>query len=189
MIIIDTETTGLDPQKHSIVSIGALEFSNPQNQFYDECRPWSGAEILEKSLEINGFSKEELLKKEKSLEQLIKEFLIWAKPIKGKILAGENVWLDIGFLQESFKKAKEDWIFGYRLIDLHTLSYFFHVLEDKNTLKKETQFSLDHTLKYVGLPEEPKPHNALTGAKCAAEAFSRLIYKKNLLEEFKKHPT
>ena len=34
MIIVDVETTGIDPEKHSIVSIGAVDFSNPSNEFY-----------------------------------------------------------------------------------------------------------------------------------------------------------
>ena len=32
--------------------------------------------------------------------------------------------------------------------------------------------------------EEPKPHNALTGAKSHAEVISRLLYDKKLLPEF-----
>jgi hypothetical protein len=35
------------------------------------------------------------------------------------------------------------------------------------------------------LPPEPYPHNGLRGAKIEAEALSRLIYGKNLLEEYK----
>ena len=37
---------------------------------------------------------------------------------------------------------------------------------------------------YVGLPPEPKPHHALTGAKVEAEALSRLLFGKILLKEF-----
>ncbi|GIU68698.1 MAG: hypothetical protein KatS3mg001_548 [Candidatus Pacearchaeota archaeon] len=48
-------------------------------------------------------------------------------------------------------------------------------------------FSLDEILKYVGLSSEPKPHNALMGAKLSSEAFSRIIYGKNLLKEFEEY--
>jgi hypothetical protein len=39
---------------------------------------------------------------------------------------------------------------------------------------------------YCGIPEEPTPHNALTGAKAHAEVISRLLYGKKLLPEFEK---
>jgi len=40
-------------------------------------------------------------------------------------------------------------------------------------------------MEYVGIPAEPKPHNALRGAKWEAEVFMRLLYNKNLFPEFK----
>lgn len=39
-----------------------------------------------------------------------------------------------------------------------------------------------------GLPNEPIPHNALTGAKMEAEAFSRFIYGKSFFKEFENYP-
>ena len=39
-------------------------------------------------------------------------------------------------------------------------------------------------MRYVGLPEEPKPHKGINGAKFEAEAMSRLIYGRGLLKEF-----
>jgi len=38
MIVADIEATGLDPRKHSILSIGAVDFEHPERQFYGECR-------------------------------------------------------------------------------------------------------------------------------------------------------
>jgi len=40
MLILDTECSGLRPDLHSILSIGALDFRNPSNRFYGECRVW-----------------------------------------------------------------------------------------------------------------------------------------------------
>jgi len=60
MIVVDVETSGLDPQKHPIVSLSALDFSHSENKFYEECRIFKGAEIAQEALLINGFSEEEL---------------------------------------------------------------------------------------------------------------------------------
>lgn len=188
MIIVDVETTGVDAQKNSLVSIGAVDFYEAERQFYGECKPWEGAEINSRALEINGFSKETLRSKDKEIEELTAAFKEWTEEAKVKTLAGENIWFDVSFLKKAFEKSDLEWTFGRRFIDLHSLSYSNHISLDRLPLNKElSRLSLDQTLQYVGMPEEPEPHNALRGAKMEAEAFSRLIFGENLLEEFKKH--
>jgi hypothetical protein len=53
-----------------------------------------------------------------------------------------------------------------------------------DTEHKRSAMNLDYILNYCGIPEEPNPHNALTGALCHAEVISRLLYDKPLLPEF-----
>jgi hypothetical protein len=50
--------------------------------------------------------------------------------------------------------------------------------------KMHSALNLDAALIYCGIPQEPKPHNALTGALCHAEVFARIAYTKKLLPEF-----
>lgn len=190
MIVVDIETTGLDPTKHSIVSIGALDFSDPQNQFYQECRIFDGAEITLEALEINGFSEEQVRDgNKKSLEQAVKEFFLWSDSCSDKTLAGENPSFDRDFLRASAERYGILWTFGYRTIDLHSLCYSHYIRRGMNPPNKNgrTDLNLDKILNYVGLPSEPRPHHALTGAKMEAEALSRFIYGKPLLEEFKRY--
>lgn len=192
MIVVDVETTGVDPQKHSIVSIGAVDFSNPQNCFYQECRIWDGAEIMPKALEVNGFSEEEITDpNKKTLQEVINEFLKWTENIEDRTFAGENPSFDRGFLKASAERYGIEWALGYRTIDLHSLCYT-HFLKRKlmpPSKDRRTDLNLDKILNYVGMPGEPKPHNALTGAKMVAEALSRLIYGKSLFKEFENFPT
>jgi hypothetical protein len=47
--------------------------------------------------------------------------------------------------------------------------------------------NLDAVLNYCGIPDEPKPHNALTGAMSHAEVISRLLYDKKLLPIFEQY--
>lgn len=183
MIVIDIETTGLDEYKNSIVSIGALDFFNPNNQFYQECGIWAGSEINPKALEINGFSEEQVRNSELSLKQILVNFLEWAKNIENKIIAAENPDFDKRFLKFSIEKYRLEWPFGHRTVDLHSLSVSNHIKRKLNY----SSLNLDKTLNYVGLPQETKPHNALTGAKLEAEALSRLINGKSLLKEFEKY--
>ena len=60
MLIVDVEASGTEYHKHSIVSIGALDLENPENQLYIECQIWDGAHINPEALEVCGFSEAEI---------------------------------------------------------------------------------------------------------------------------------
>jgi len=186
MIIVDIETTGTDPRKNAIISIGAVDFSNPENTFYEECCIWDQAEVDDKALEINGFTKEKLNDQTKKSEVvLLTEFLTWADKCKDKIISGNNSGFDWYFLNYAVQRYPYlEWIFSRRVIDLHSLCYAHHM---KRKIQLPEKVITDTIFKYVGLPDEPKPHNALTGAKMEAEAFSRLLHGKNLIKEFEKY--
>ncbi len=49
---------------------------------------------------------------------------------------------------------------------------------------QRSALDLDAVLNYVGIPDEPSPHNALTGALSHGEVASRLLYDKKMLPEF-----
>lgn len=191
MIVADIEASGLDHHKHSLLSIGAVDLKNPERQFYGECRMWDGATTMLDSLAVNGFTEEECLDPKKhSLEELMQSFLHWVEQCEDKTLAGQNVSFDRDFLNSSFSRAHIGWHFSYRTLDLHTMAYMDMtkrglVVPTKND---RAELSSDAIFAYVGLPAEPKPHHGLTGAKLEAEAFSRILYGKNLLPEYAEFP-
>ena len=191
MIVVDIETTGLDPYKNSIVSIGALDFYNSKNQFYEECKILDGAEVEPEALKINGFTLEQISDiNKKSLKQILEEFLNWTEETDNRVLGGHNLAdFDVLFLLNSSKKYKLNWQFGRRCVDLHSVCYTHHLQRNINPpiKDKKSNLNLDRILEYVELPQEPRPHHALTGAKMEAEAFSRLIYGKSLFEEYSQH--
>ncbi len=191
MVIIDCEMTGLDPKKNSIISIGGIDIENPERRLYIECQAWEGAECDPISLGVNGFTVDQCFdKNKKTLKEVMREVYEWIQPISDKTLAGQNVYLDMHFLNDSFERSGIDFRFTYRILDLHTMAYVDHVknhvlLPEKNG---QTGLSLSPILRYLGLPIEPRPHNALTGAMVSAEAISRLLYHKKLLKEFSQYP-
>lgn len=191
MIVADIEATGIDFHKHSILSIGAVDFEHPEREFYGECRMWEGANIMSDALAVNGFTKQECIDTNKhSLKELMDNFLKWVEQCEDKTLAGQNPSFDRDFLNDSFSRASIGWHFSYRTLDLNSMAYMDMIkrgipVQHKND---RADLSLDTILKYVGLPEEPKPHHGLTGAKMEAEAFSRILYGKNLLQEYSKYP-
>lgn len=187
MIVVDVETTGLDSKKHSIVSIGAVEFYDPQNQFYVECRIFDDAEVSDEALAISGSSKESLFNPAKpTLESAIQSFLKWASQCAHKTIAGENPTFDRDFLREAVHRYEMEWTLGRRVVDLHSVSYAKHLELGKIPPVKcgVSELKADATYAFVGILEEPTPHHALNGAKWEAEAFSRLLFGVPLFSEY-----
>jgi DNA polymerase III epsilon subunit-like protein len=188
MLVVDVEASGTDEYKHSIVSVGALDLANPTNRFYEECRVWDGAHIMDEAMAVNGFTKEEVTDPKKQSEaDLIHSFLHWSDGLEERTLAGQNVSFDRDFLKAAAERAGHtEWPFAFRTIDTHTLCYMHMVqrgLQPPVVLKRSA-LNLDAVLNYCGIPEEPRPHNALTGALSHAEVTARLLYGRKLLPEF-----
>ena len=190
MIAVDVEASGIGPDTHSVVSVGALDLDNPSNQFYEECRVWDGAHINDEALLVNGFTKEQITDATKQSEsELVHKFAAWAQASADRTLAGQNVSFDRDILEAAARRAGHtEWPFAHRTIDSHSLCWMHQVKRGMtppvDPEKKRSALNLDAILIYCGIPEEPKPHNALTGAKCHAEVISRLLYDKKLLPEF-----
>ena len=192
MLIVDTECSGLRPDRHSILSIGALDFRNPDNRFYGECRVWDGAKIMEEALDVNGFTEEEATSTDKQSEaELVAAFLEWSQDLPERTLTGQNVPYDHNMLEAAAGRAHLNWDLAYRTIDVHTLCWM-HVIKSGgkppvDEKHKRTSLNSKAILNYCGLEKEPDPHNALTGALWHAEVTSRLLYDKKLLPEFEEY--
>jgi DNA polymerase III epsilon subunit-like protein len=162
MIITDIEATGLDADKCSIL------------------------------MAVNGYTMEQATDSRKQSEaELVTRFAAWvARQNTVKIIAGQYIPADIAYLQAACARAGIEYFFPRHFIDLHSISYAEHLKKGIPIPMNNTKPSirLDDTLKYLGLPEEPKPHIAINGARLETEAFSRLIHGKQLLEEYKQYP-
>jgi len=190
MIVLDVESTGLSPVRNSIVSLGALDLENSSNRFYAECSAWDGSEIEDEALAINGFTRGDVEQGsgKQSEAELITAFVAWAQSgPRTRMLAAQNPSFDLEFVQEACKRAGIKCPFGKRTIDVHSLTWLHMTLrgEVPPVQGDRSAINLDTALTYCGIPEEPKPHNALTGALCHAEVISRVAYNKKELPEFK----
>jgi len=189
MLILDIEASGTEYHKHSIVSIGAVDFANPENRFYGECKIWPGAHVMDEALEVNGFTLEEITDESKKTEaELVTEFLEWTQHIADRTLTGQNVSFDRDFLKAGAQRAGLSWDLAYRTLDTHTMCWMHIINRGEeppiDPQHRRSALNLDAVLNYCGIPEEPHPHNALTGALCHAEVVSRLLHGKKLLPMF-----
>lgn len=188
MIVIDIETSGVDPNADSILSIGAIDFEEPHRRFYKECRLREGANYSAESLSVNGFSKEDIKSQAKPhIKDVLAEFALWAADSSDYTPAGHNVMFDISFIESDLKRYNIGFSLGHRSVDMHAIAYA-HMLSRgiaPPAKRNRTNLNSDMIFEYVGISKEPRPHNALVGAKMEAESLFRLIYGKGLLDEYK----
>jgi len=166
MIIVDTETTGLDPQSHQMLSLGAVDYETGE-EFYGECRLLNTHSWTQKALNLNGFSYEQMIDIGKQTPQeLLIKFIFWSEK-REKLIAGHNIGsFDVQFMQAiKIGSTKIQWPFGYRFIDLHSTAYAI--------LGKS--LGLEELCDELGIEREVLPHNALNGAKKEAECFKKLL--------------
>lgn len=186
MISIDGEMTGLNLEKCALISLGIVDLEKPERRLYVEMRPFEGAELQEEGLAVNGFTKESLEKiplSQKEGLEIIKKFLDESSE---RNVLGQNVAADIVFLNNAFLREGIDCKIPYRALDLHSMICAKLLLNKEKipTEDRKSTLNLDSLLNMAGIPDEPTPHNALTGALSAAEVYFRLIEGRAVLPEF-----
>jgi DNA polymerase-3 subunit epsilon len=102
-IVLDTETTGLDPkQGHKIIEVGCVEMINRRltgNNYHQYIQP--DREIDEGAQSVHGISNDFLSDKPRFAD-VVKDFIEY---IDGAELIIHNAPFDVGFLDSEFKQA------------------------------------------------------------------------------------
>ena len=165
-ISIDAETTGVNPERNGIVSIGACTFKNRQ-EFYLENKIREDAEVDAYALSINGFSVEEINNQTKCSEyESLVELINFATQNDTFIIVGQNPRFDYEFIKAIWVRNGNDdrkFPFSYRLIDVSGL-VIASWIQARNIIPPKG-ISSGFVSNVLDVIEEPKPHNALTGAK------------------------
>lgn len=160
-ISCDTETGGLDPAVHPLLS---LAFYNPDHIFYDRiknewftCDP--DALAINKLDPNEGFGREEFRKR---------VFEFWENCGKPKFeLIGHNIGFDVSFIKQ-LNLPKE--MFNYHVIDTSTLMF---VLKDRKKIP-DIKWNLKALCNHFGVVLDDA-HNALADAKATYELYYKMI--------------
>ena len=97
LIVIDVETTGLDPARHGLAAVAALDMDDGQ-LFYSAVRPHRGADVSDEALAVNGLSREALLVAPTE-GQVMSALGRWLSARAPFLPAGVNPRFDIDFLR------------------------------------------------------------------------------------------
>lgn len=165
IIVLDTETTGTDPWKNSVIQIGAVDFSNPENKFQMIFAPFEGAEITSEAEKTHKIKKETFQTLPK-FEYGVKKFHDWLLSFKQSpiTMAGYNISFDYWFITKSFEKANLTNPFDFHLLDLYSIAFSINLRE----------YGLTKICKALGV-ETLQAHNALNDAIMTRNALFKIL--------------
>jgi DNA polymerase-3 subunit epsilon len=164
-IVLDTETTGLDPaQGHRLVEVGCIELINriPSGaNFHVYLNP--EREVPAEAFAIHGLSSEFLSDKPLFLD-VADEFLVF---IGDAPLVIHNAGFDHGFLNAELKRIERALIARERLIDTLALARRKHSAGPYNLDALCARYGIDNSRR--------TKHGALLDAEILAEVYVELI--------------
>lgn len=139
LLVIDTETGGLDPQVHSILSLGAVVYPyEPSVNEFSEFVLERPVVVDTKALEVNRINLVEHSTRALSPEKAWEKFLLFVNAQPGLfklfgrvVLAGHNIPFDIGFLRRLHRLSGDqtpfDGYFSHRFVDTMAVGVFMQL--------------------------------------------------------------
>lgn len=163
-IVLDTETTGLDPlQGHRIIEIGCVEIENRRvsgNHF--QCYLNPDREIEEAAIEVHGLTSQFLADKP-SFQQIESEFLQF---VTGAELIIHNAPFDIGFLDHELARTSS------ATTAMSTICSVLDTLRFAREKHPGQRNSLDALCKRYGVDNTQRQlHGALLDAEILADVY------------------
>jgi DNA polymerase III epsilon subunit-like protein len=177
IVFIDTETGGLDPRVHSLLSIGLVRWEDSVITKTKEILINDGKlNVTDAALAINKIDLNRLKIKAISQTEAIQEILLfieWAGSQQDKItLAGHNVGFDIKFIRNLFESQNYNFddYFSHRSIDTSSILHYFYL-----TGKLDTKIvGSSDAFKHFEIEVRGR-HTALGDAIATAELFTKMI--------------
>jgi DNA polymerase-3 subunit epsilon len=165
-IVLDTETTGLDPaQGHRLVEVGCIELLNriPTGAvFHAYLNP--DRDMPEEAFAIHGLSAE-FLKTHKRFHEVVDDFLAFIGDDTPLVI--HNASFDHGFLCAELKRAERALIARERLVDTLAMARRKHSAGPYNLDAMCAKYGIDNSRR--------TKHGALLDAEILAEVYLELI--------------
>lgn len=180
LLVIDTETSGLDPQKNCILSLAAVVYHDGA---IEDAKQWLvldlNGEFDEEAMKLHGITKERLIAEGFSPWSVIRQMeqMLARHDMRGQVtLAGHNLPFDMGFLERLYRLADDPG--GYRKQFRYggLCTKATALLMEQAGLLNITSSSLTEVAPALGLKHDSaEAHDALTDALVTAQVLRRMI--------------
>lgn len=188
ILFIDTETGGLDPNFHSLLSVAFAVWENYEIKDAIEVMINDGIlNVSEKALEINGINIEQHSIIAKKPSDAILDMEIFFKNHFDEnekiILCGHNILFDINFFKTFWNKHKGNYNnrFSHRYVDTASILFFLTVAGKLPNESNSSQNAFNHFKIQVN-----NRHSALGDVLATSELFNKLLYLISSQEILKK---
>lgn len=178
LLFIDTETGGIDCNKHSLLSIGLVIWDKNEG-ILDNTEIFIRQEeyiITSKAQQINKFDKQEHERRATSPQNAMESIIHFCGKYFDKNLliplAGHNTQFDVGFLKVFMKMNRRsfDQMFSHRIIDTYTLMRsLYYCGKIKDDISSSAQ-----AFKYFQINVIDR-HSAKGDAIATAQLFNKLL--------------
>lgn len=179
MLVIDTETGGLDPGRCALLSVAARHVESGA-EFSILIRPHEGLELNQEAVAVHGLSWAHLMRFGMEEADAMGMFAMWLHVFGRHDWCGCNPHFDRGFLDAAFARHGIEKRMDRRPVCLQTLAWLAHGMGrirlplGRDGLPKR---SLDAILEALGMRREGKTHDALEDVRLTAGAFRRIYAK------------
>jgi DNA polymerase III epsilon subunit-like protein len=170
---LDCEFGGLDPELHDLTEVGIIMtdyqlVESAEKQWRVKARP---ERISPEAAEIFGYD-EALWAVAPPVRQVLEEIVELCPKDKIVVPAGQNVRMDVIFLERAFKSCGIPYPFDYHVIDLASLYYVWTLVAGETA----TGLSLRQAATTAGLLEDGGvAHRALEDARLTLECFRHYV--------------
>lgn len=176
-LIVDTETTGLSPRLHQVLTVGLLlvEFGEESYDIVDERHifvEYTGTTVDPRAMSIHGIDLKEHNLMAVSESEACRRILHFLEThgFSFDSVVGHNICFDFGFLRKMFERNDCDFCLDEEYIDT---MYFWRRLQGQGKVPDFMRSRLRDLAEYFKLDYE-RAHDALEDCKITAEVFWRM---------------
>jgi oligoribonuclease (3'-5' exoribonuclease) len=173
LAFLDCEFGGLDPELHDITEIGVIvtdyrlvELASAEWKVL--ARP---ERVTAEAAAIFGYDAERWAREGVPLRRALTELAALLPPGHTVVPAGQNVRMDVLFLEKGYKACGLAVPFDYHVIDLATLFYAWSLVAGEQL----PALSLRQAASHAGLARSGTEHHALEDARLTLETFRHFI--------------
>jgi oligoribonuclease (3'-5' exoribonuclease) len=170
---LDCEFGGLDPERHDITEIAVIATDYRLAEL--GAREWKvrarPERVSDEAAALQGYDAEVWGREAVPLRQALSELAALLPSGKTVVPAGQNVRMDVQFLELGYKSCGLAWPFDYHVIDLATLYYAWSLVAGETV----QALSLRQAATAAGLVKGPVPHRAMADARLTLETFRHYV--------------